>query len=316
MTRTGMSPRLGQHLPEPFVEIHPDDAQQFGVARWRLRARHHRLRPMHPARSWSASGSSAACCSRRSTGAARTPPPRASARWWRRSPIRSPASPRTRRRRSSITPYEYVFRGFALSRTQLELPDACLVGARRGHRRLWLSARRQCRSRGLAVLAASRSRATISPNTRISAAASIARRRLPATASRPACSSARRAMPATGTWSRACSRRTRSPTISAACCCRANRWTALANAGPIVCACFGVGRNTICDAIAAGASTAAEIGAQAQGRHQLRLLHSGTEAPDRADAGGRRPAAKSHGGELRRRRATRWLIGCAIAAGD
>ncbi len=36
----------------------------------------------------------------------------------------------------------------------------------------------------------------------------------------------------------------------------------LASAGPVVCACFGVGRNTICDAIAAGAGTAAEIGAQ------------------------------------------------------
>ena len=36
----------------------------------------------------------------------------------------------------------------------------------------------------------------------------------------------------------------------------------LARAGPIVCACFGVGRSTICNAIAAGASTAAEIGAK------------------------------------------------------
>jgi assimilatory nitrate reductase catalytic subunit len=34
------------------------------------------------------------------------------------------------------------------------------------------------------------------------------------------------------------------------------------SAGPIVCACFGVGRGTICDAIAAGAKTAAEIGAK------------------------------------------------------
>ena len=32
MTRTGLSPRLGQHIPEPFVEIHPDDAAQAGVA--------------------------------------------------------------------------------------------------------------------------------------------------------------------------------------------------------------------------------------------------------------------------------------------
>ena len=34
----------------------------------------------------------------------------------------------------------------------------------------------------------------------------------------------------------------------------------LANAGPTVCACFGVGRNTIGEAIAAGARSAAEIG--------------------------------------------------------
>jgi assimilatory nitrate reductase catalytic subunit len=31
MTRTGKSPRLGRHLPEPFVEIHPDDAAAAGV---------------------------------------------------------------------------------------------------------------------------------------------------------------------------------------------------------------------------------------------------------------------------------------------
>jgi assimilatory nitrate reductase catalytic subunit len=31
MTRTGRSPRLGRHLPEPFVEIHPDDAAVVGV---------------------------------------------------------------------------------------------------------------------------------------------------------------------------------------------------------------------------------------------------------------------------------------------
>src|SRR5258705_388249 len=36
----------------------------------------------------------------------------------------------------------------------------------------------------------------------------------------------------------------------------------LANAGPIVSACFGVGRNTICDTIAAGARSAADIGAK------------------------------------------------------
>ncbi|MFG1181466.1 nitrate reductase [Xanthobacter versatilis] len=32
MTRTGKSPRLSQHMAEPFVEIHPDDAAQSGIA--------------------------------------------------------------------------------------------------------------------------------------------------------------------------------------------------------------------------------------------------------------------------------------------
>ena len=31
MTRTGLSPRLGAHLPEPFATIHPDDARSAGV---------------------------------------------------------------------------------------------------------------------------------------------------------------------------------------------------------------------------------------------------------------------------------------------
>ena len=31
MTRTGLSPRLGMHLPEPFVSVHPYDAQRFGL---------------------------------------------------------------------------------------------------------------------------------------------------------------------------------------------------------------------------------------------------------------------------------------------
>ena len=31
MTRTGLSPRLGAHLPEPFVEVHADDAKTAGL---------------------------------------------------------------------------------------------------------------------------------------------------------------------------------------------------------------------------------------------------------------------------------------------
>src|SRR6202008_390543 len=32
MTRTGLSPRLALHLPEPFVQVHPDDAARLGLA--------------------------------------------------------------------------------------------------------------------------------------------------------------------------------------------------------------------------------------------------------------------------------------------
>ncbi len=32
MTRTGLSPRLASHLPEPFVEVHPDDAKAAGLS--------------------------------------------------------------------------------------------------------------------------------------------------------------------------------------------------------------------------------------------------------------------------------------------
>jgi assimilatory nitrate reductase catalytic subunit len=36
MTRTGLSPRLSAHLAEPYVEIHPDDAQTMGLEQGRL----------------------------------------------------------------------------------------------------------------------------------------------------------------------------------------------------------------------------------------------------------------------------------------
>ena len=32
MTRTGLSPRLSQHLAEPFLEIHPLDAARLGLS--------------------------------------------------------------------------------------------------------------------------------------------------------------------------------------------------------------------------------------------------------------------------------------------
>ena len=121
MTRTGTSPRLGQHLPEPFVEIHPDDAMKFGVrdggfARVTtdygqctlrvvvstLQQRGLLFAPIH----WSAETASAA-----RVGALV-------------APFTDPFSgqPENKATPAAIAPYEYVFRGFALSRRPLELP--------------------------------------------------------------------------------------------------------------------------------------------------------------------------------------------------
>src|SRR3984893_16664350 len=121
MTRSGASPRLGQHLPEPFVEIHPDDALRFGVTdggfarvgtdygqcalRVAVNERQQRgmlFAPIH----WSDETASAA-----RVGAMV-------------APITDPFSgqPENKATPASIMPYEYVFRGFALCRVKLELP--------------------------------------------------------------------------------------------------------------------------------------------------------------------------------------------------
>ena len=117
MTRSGISPRLGQHLPEPFVEIHPDDAIKSGVAdggfarvvtdygqcilKVVVSERQQRgmlFAPIH----WSEETASSA-----RVGALV-------------APFTDPFSgqPENKATPVSITPYEYVFRGFALSRTR------------------------------------------------------------------------------------------------------------------------------------------------------------------------------------------------------
>jgi assimilatory nitrate reductase catalytic subunit len=64
----------------------------------------------------------------------------------------------------------------------------------------------------------------------------------------------------------------------------------VASTGPVVCACFGVGQATICDTIAAGARSAAEIGLKLKAGTNCgscipelkRLItQSGTADPDR-----------------------------------
>ena len=258
MTRTGMSQRLGAHLPEPFVEVHPDDAARRGLAdgsfarvttdhgqctlKVVVSARQQRgmlFAPIH----WSEANASAA-----RVGALV-------------APITDPFSgqPEAKATPASILPYEYVFRGFVLSRKPLKLPDhawwaRATVGGGLGYLiadnadlKGWSSWLRAVAGEELAeysdfgggvyraasftgdaietclFLGPARDAGDWDVVKELFAAGSLTdeQRRMLLSGK-----------PAQG----------------------------LASAGPVVCACFGVGRNTICDAIAAGARSATEIG--------------------------------------------------------
>jgi len=260
MTRSGISPRLSQHLPEPFVEIHPDDAIRYGVAddsfarvttdfgqctlKVAVSERQQRgmlFAPIH----WSEATASAA-----RIGALV-------------APITDPFSgqPENKATPASIVPYEYVFRGFALSRQPLELPA-----------HVWWS--RVTVAGGYGYLFADNAdlarwqtwlRATTGGDLAeykdfgggVYRAASYTGDRI------ATCLFVGPARDA-GDWdvvkslfaADALSDDQRRTLLSG------KSMDGLASAGPIVCACFGVGRTTICDAIAAGAGTAAEIGAK------------------------------------------------------
>jgi assimilatory nitrate reductase catalytic subunit len=260
MTRTGLSPRLGAHLPEPFVEIHPDDANKYGVTddsfarvttdygqctlKVIVSERQQRgmlFAPIH----WSQANASSA-----RVGALVAPITDAYS-----------GQPDSKSTPASITPYEYVFRGFVLSRRQLDLPPS-----------LWWA--RAAISGGYAYLFADNADLARWPSWLRSAsgddvaeyrdfgggvyrAASFAGDRI------ESCLFVGPARDA-GDWEvvkslfalEALNDDQRRMLLSG----RSSE--GVASSGPVVCACFGVGRATICDAIAAGAGTAAEIGAR------------------------------------------------------
>jgi assimilatory nitrate reductase catalytic subunit len=260
MTRSGTSPRLGQHLPEPFVEVHPDDAARYGVVdgdfarivtdygqcllKVVVSERQQRgmlFAPIH----WSEATASAA-----RVGALV-------------APFTDPFSgqPENKATPASIAPYEYVFRGFALSRTELELPDQVwwarvTVGGGYGYLVAdnadlsgWSSWLRSVAGQDLAEYR--------DFGGGVYRAASFAADGI------ETCLFLGPARDA-GDWnvikdlfaSGALSDDQRKMLLSG------KSMDGLASAGPIVCACFGIGRTTICDAIASGARSAAEIGVQ------------------------------------------------------
>jgi assimilatory nitrate reductase catalytic subunit len=260
MTRTGLSQRLGAHLPEPFVEIHPDDASKFGViddgfARVTtdygqcllkvvvsVRAQRGTLfAPIH----WSEANASAA-----RVGALV-------------APFTDPFSgqPESKATPASIVPYEYVFRGFLLSRKQLALPPnlwwvrATVAGgygylfADNADLARWPSWLKQVAGEELAEYH--------DFGGGVYRAASFAGERI------ETCLFVGPARDA-GDWNvvKGLFAADRLTDDQRRMLLSGRSSEGLASTGPIVCACFGVGRNTICDAIAAGAHSAAEIGAR------------------------------------------------------
>jgi assimilatory nitrate reductase catalytic subunit len=260
MTRSGSSPRLGQHLPEPFVEIHPDDAARSGVAdgdfarvitdygqctlRVAVSGRQQRgmlFAPIH----WSEETAATA-----RVGALV-------------APFTDPFSgqPENKATPASIVSYEYVFRGFALSRVRLELPPHVWwtrVTVAGGYGYLFADNADLARWQSwLRSIAGSELAEYKDFGGGVYRAASFAEDRI------ATCLFIGPARDA-GDWDvvksmfalDALSEDQRRMLLSG------KSTDGLESRGPIVCACFGVGRTTICDAIAAGARTASEIGVQ------------------------------------------------------
>ncbi|HET6838920.1 MAG TPA: molybdopterin-dependent oxidoreductase [Bradyrhizobium sp.] len=259
MTRSGLSPRLGQHLPEPFVEVHPDDATKFGVVhdgfarvvtdygqctlKVVVNARQQRgmlFAPIH----WSEETASSA-----RVGALV-------------APFTDPFSgqPENKATPASIVPYEYVFRGFVLSRTELELPDHvwwARVAIAGGYGYLLADNGDVARWHSWLTSVASGDLAEYQDfGGGVYRAATFAGDLL------ETCLFIGPARDA-GDWD-AVKHLFAADTLTGdqrRMLLSGKSADGLASTGPIVCACFGVGRTTICDAVAAGAHSVAEIGA-------------------------------------------------------
>jgi assimilatory nitrate reductase catalytic subunit len=260
MTRSGLSPRLGQHRPEPFVEVHPDDAKKFGVSdgdfarvvtdygqctlRVVVSERQQRgmlFAPIHWSEETAASARVGALV----------------------APFTDPFSgqPENKATPASIVPYECVFRGFALSRVRLELPDHvwwARVTVAGGYGYLFADNADLARWQSWLRSIAGGDLAEYKDfGGGVYRAASFAGDRI------AACLFVGPARDA-GDWDvvkglfalDALNEDQRRMLLSG------KSTDGLESCGPTVCACFGVGRTTICDAIVAGAGTAAEIGVQ------------------------------------------------------
>ncbi len=260
MTRTGESPRLGQHLPEPFVEVHPDDALKadlvdgafarvatdFGACILKVVVSDRQQRgmlfaPIH----WSE-----ATASHARVGALVAPFIDAFS-----------GQPENKATPAAIAPHAFAQRGFVLSRTPLTMPEGTWwahVAVAGGHGYLladnaditaWRSWMETFRSAGVSDYvdsAAGIYRVASFAGDRIEMCLfvgpidkAVGWQEVVAMFAAEALSDDQRRMLLSGRSA-----------------------DGLASTGPTVCACFGVGRDTICATIAEGARTAADIGAR------------------------------------------------------
>src|SRR6267154_4097376 len=120
MTRTGLSPRLALHSPEPFVEIHPADARFFGLTDFARVATAHgagifKVRPSEDQRRGSLfipihwNGETASAARVCDLVAPHTDP--------------YSGQPEAKATPASIAPVGYEYRGFALTRAPFAPPD-------------------------------------------------------------------------------------------------------------------------------------------------------------------------------------------------
>ncbi|WP_024577989.1 MULTISPECIES: nitrate reductase [unclassified Afipia] len=261
MTRTGLSPRLGQHLPEPYVEIHPADAAQAdivdgGYARLAtdlgqcilkvvVSERQQRgmlFAPIHWSQENSASGRIGALV----------------------APFTDPFSgqPENKATPVAIEAVAFAQRGFVLSRKPVAFPKG-----------VWWS--RVAVTGGYGYLLASNLDAT---NWRTFLAAQGETGHV--AEYEDAAHGVYRAAQFSGDMLEAClfigpaSDALNWDAVKVAFAAEAvsddqrrlllsgKSADGVASDGPVVCACFGVGRNAICGAIAEGSRTAADIGAK------------------------------------------------------
>ncbi len=122
MTRSGMSPTLGAHRPEPFVEVHPADAELHGV-------RHDGFASVSTAYGSCILKVAVSDAQRRGSIFAPIHWSDANASSARVGDLVTPATdpfsgqPEAKATPATITPVDFAWRGFALSRRPLALPS-------------------------------------------------------------------------------------------------------------------------------------------------------------------------------------------------